>query len=531
MDNQRKLGIYWSNAGISLVELKKDVPLFSSFVSFTNVSTEHNNEGIGKDLQILNLLHKALNSASFSISNTFFSLPSNDIIVRWFVIPWVKPDEVQGVVMFEAKKYVPFPIEDLVFNYYPSTITMDGARHIGIAFTAIRRELYQHYTNILYQTGINVVYSEPSAMSLLRALVAQKLVTTDKVTAVLTTHDDIGEISIYSQGYVKFIRDFSLRSPQIVPSTDIETVEFTRAKLFNEVRMSLDFFSRNNAGVDVQKVVAISAGKIEPLYDGMSEDINLPVTLIDPEQMMGKFNVLADIGYMQAFGVGLSGAVPLVIDFNLSEASSAVSEKKKEKLNINLFAPQILAVVGSIAFCAALAFVSWWWTNDQIMSKEAVKTETASRLGRFLDVPREDIDSKLNFLTKKAAAIRSLPLKSSITPLMIKLAQLTPGGIWFNTMDVSYADTSVVSGNQSQGKKKLVAADYYSVKKSLSISLSGYASLNDSNAEFELVNQFLESLKNTSEFKEVFTEIKIKNLQTTDLGFKQRVTSFSFDFK
>ncbi|MBF0594302.1 MAG: pilus assembly protein PilM [Candidatus Omnitrophica bacterium] len=529
MDNQRKLGIYWSNAGISLVELKKDVPLFSSFVSFTNTGAEQNTEIIAKDLHAINLLHKALSSASFSAANAFLSLPSNDIIVRWFVIPWVKPDEVQGVVMFEAKKYVPFPVESLVFNYYPSTISIEGTRHIGIAFTAIRRELYQHYTDILYQAGINVVYSEPSAMSLLRGLVAQKLVTTDKVTAVLTTHQDMGEISIFSQGYAKFIRDFTLRSSQ--PGSTGDTVEFTRAKLFNEVRMSLDFFSRHNAGIDVQKVVAISSETVEPLYDGMSEDINLPVQVIGPEQVMGKFNVLTNIGYLQAFGAGLSGAVPLVIDFNLSESSSGGHQKKKEKVNINLFAPQILAVVCCVAFCAALAFLAWWWTNDQLRSKEAVKQEAASRLGRYLDVSQEDIDSKLNFLTKKVAAVKSLPLKSSLTPLMIKLAQITPEAIWFNSMDVSYPDTSIVSRDQPKEKKRLVAADYYPVKKSLSISLSGYASLNDSNAEFELVNQFLELIKSVPEFKGVFAEIKIKNLQSVDIGQRQRATAFTLEFK
>ena len=134
---QRKLGIYWGTAGISFVELNKDALLASAFVSFADLQRSDPVVGIkhlSEDVRLLDLIQKALRAGSFSTGNAFFSLPSNDIIVRWFVIPWMKPEEIQGVVAFEAKKYIPFPLEELVFNYYPSTITKDGSRQIGIAF-------------------------------------------------------------------------------------------------------------------------------------------------------------------------------------------------------------------------------------------------------------------------------------------------------------------------------------------------------------------------------------------------------------
>ena len=115
---------------------------------------------------LLDILQKTVRNKGFSTTETYLSLPSKDILIRWFLIPWMKTSEIQAVVSFEAKKYIPFDIEETAYTYYPTTVTKDGGRQIGILFVAIRKNTIEKYINILIQAGLNIVYSEPGAMSL-----------------------------------------------------------------------------------------------------------------------------------------------------------------------------------------------------------------------------------------------------------------------------------------------------------------------------------------------------------------------------
>lgn len=535
MANVRKLGIYWGSSGINLVELNKDTPLASTFVSFADFE-KNSTPGISHlsdDLRLLDMLQKATNAGSFSVGNAFLSIPSKDIIVRWFLIPLVKPDDVQGVVAFEAKKYVPFALDDLYFNYYPTPVTKDGVRHIGIALTAIRKANYDRYKNILTQAGINVVYSEPSATSLLRTLVYRKLLVTDQVSAILIAREDSCELVIASKGYVRFIRDFSMLAAQLPPDTDAD--EFFRLKLFNEVRMSLDFFIRNNAGIEVDRLIAIASGMKMHLFEGMGDDIALPVKVLEHSQILDKTNALVDIGYIRAFGVGLSGDVPAVVDFNLSEGNVHGAEKKNLRPGAGHFPAQALMTAGVVLACGAIIALSFWWSDTQLRQKQLLKQEVSARLGRYLDIPMDDIDAKLRLMKKKIESVKSLPLKSSLAAFFVHFTQQVPEGVWLDTIDISYDMSGMTSAGATGGKaarqRNLAASDYYTVKLSSMMLISGFVSLGDTNAEFEVVNQFVGKITADPLIKQVFADIKLKSLQARESNLKQKFTAFTIEFK
>lgn len=533
MPNNRKLGVYWGNTGVNLVELNKDTAVTSTFVSFSDIDRQSivGSSALSEDLKLLDLLQKTLRSGSFSTNNAFLSLPSKDIIVRWFVIPWVKAEEIQGMVTFEAKKYIPFPLEDLYFNYYPSTITKDGARQIGVALTAIRKTHYERYINVLIQAGVNVVFSEPSAMSLLRTLVFRKHVNTDQTLAILIARETSCEIAIVSKGYVRFIRDFSLKSSQ--PSDEPEDDDFFRMKFFNEVRMSLDFFARNNPGPEVEKILAISSGMKSIFFDGMTDDVGLPVQVLERFQILENTGALVDISYIRAFGVALSGEVPAVVNFNLSEGVAQSGNRPAKKMPQIKVSPSLLALIGAVVLCLSLLAASFWWVNSQMQAKLTAKQDIAARLGRFLDKPKEDIDAELSLASKKVSAIKSLPLKSTITSLFLYLVKLVPDGVWFDSFDVSTEASGPAPAATSPGARarKLTANDYYVLKSSIKMIISGYASLGDTNSEFELVNQFVEKVSTDPLVKKSFTEVKLKSLQAKDTGAGIKLTAFTIEFR
>jgi Tfp pilus assembly PilM family ATPase len=535
MVNQRKLGINWGASGISLVELNKDTPVEAAFLSFADLHNASSSKlpHISEDFRLLEELNKLFVSGSFSIGNAFLSLPSSDIIVRWFVIPWVNPDEIQSVVRFEAVKHVPFPLEELIYNYYPSTITVDSVRKIGVAFTAIRKANYERITNVLIQAGVNIVYSEPSAMSLLRALTLRGLVKTEQISAILTAQEDSGEIAIVSQGYVKFIRDFSIRAGQDVAAGMTEDI--VKAKFYNEVRVSIDFFARQSAGSDVEKIVALSAGVHQSLFDSFSDEVNASVAMVDPYQVLTSFSAVPDIAYIRAMGVGLSGAVPSVIDFNLSEGQTHGTHKKIETARPAVFPVKLAAAVGISVVCAVACVLGFLWSDGQVKVKESSRQEVSGRLGIYADMPREEIDAKIQFLSKKIDVVKTAPFKSDISHVLVYFIQLMPQGMWLDKIELSNKDDARIvkdSGepDAAQGKK-LTADDLYTVKSLLEMQVSGFISLEDPNSEFEAVNQFFETVKTNAQVHKYFSNIKLKSLQTVKSSQSRSITGFTIEFK
>ena len=125
MPNYKKLGVSWGGDGISLVEVHKDTPVASVQLPFSAVSPDFvaDSKDLTGGLTLIDTLQKTVRNQNFSTAEVYLSLPSREVIVRWFVIPFIKSSDIQGVVSFEARKYIPFPLEDLVYTYYPSTFT------------------------------------------------------------------------------------------------------------------------------------------------------------------------------------------------------------------------------------------------------------------------------------------------------------------------------------------------------------------------------------------------------------------------
>jgi Tfp pilus assembly PilM family ATPase len=480
---------------------------------------------------LLDVLQRTIRNKGFSTTETYLSLPSKDILIRWFLIPWMKTSEIQAVVSFEAKKYIPFDIEETSYTYYPTTVTKDGVRQIGILFVAIRKSAFEKYVNVLIQSGLNVVYSEPGAMSLVRVLMLKRQINLDHVTAILRTAEDTGELIIVSKGQVKFIRDFKIHSSESqglsgqgqMSSADAEDI--LRARIFNEVRISLEFFSRQYSEEGVNKIIILSSGLKQSFWTGLNEDLGVSMEIIDPLREISSLDSM-NAGGVNAFGVAIAGKVSSVIDFNLSESvSQSVSLKQEEVLQKNR--QLILPVIVGIA-CAVLISIIFFVSGMFVDKVKAEVAAAAGRVGTHVDVPIEELLTKTADQEKQLAALKSLPLKARLTPLMIRLTRQLPKGLWLESIEVSFKDTLSTARNAAGETGEGTAKDrpaYNNITTSVNLNIPGYVYLNDSNAEFELVNQFINTLRKDEEFLAFFKNIKLVSLKS-DVFAKAKVTAF-----
>jgi len=52
-------------------------------------------------------------------SQAMAGLPSESVVIRYFQMPAIPPHERKMAIAFEAKKYLPFKLEDIVSDFYP----------------------------------------------------------------------------------------------------------------------------------------------------------------------------------------------------------------------------------------------------------------------------------------------------------------------------------------------------------------------------------------------------------------------------
>ena len=521
MASHKHLGIHWGERGVTLVEVVHGVPAVSAFVPFPQTPGEGvlNTSGVSREIQILEVLQKAVRNKGFSTVDTSFSIPSKDIVIRWFVIPWMKSSEIHSVVAFEAKKYVPFPIEEMSYTYYPTTLAANDLRQIGILFVAIRKDVLERYAGTLIQSGMNLGYSEPAPMSLLRALVFRKIVNPDQLTAIVHVDDHTGEILIASKGYVKFIRDFKIQSGSVDGAmTGVADDDVLRARLFNEIRISFEFFSRQYGGAEVDKMVVIATALQKRLWEGVSEDTGVNVEIVDISRLIerGESN---GVFAAHAFGAAMAGEVSSVIDFNLFEgAQQQVSLKKEEieRRNRQLVFPLVIGVL--IFLVITGMYIASGILFDRMRADIAAHEQ---KIGVNVGMAQDEADAKRLDEQQKLQALQSLPLKSRVTPLLIRLVKRLPAGVWFDGITLTFKDTP-----EKQGQKKEGEFLYSRIRTKAGMVISGFAYQKDNNTEFETVNKFVNTLRSDDVLGSFFAHIDITALKVQELKNK-RLTAFT----
>ncbi len=513
MSIHKRLGVYWGESGLTLVETKPDNSLLATFVSFEihDQSEIAKRVGVSNDLKILEILQKAIRNKGFSTLNAYIALPSKDILIRSFVLPWMKSSEIHGTVAFEAKKYIPFNIEEIAYTYYPTTITQGGLRQIGIIFAGIHKNTLSKYTNVFIQSGLNVVYSEPAAMSLLRILVHKRLIVEDHYTAILNVMESSGELIIASKGHINFYRDFKTNVEGGSSSVSGGGDDVVRARVFNEVRLSFEFFSRQQGGSEINKLIVLSSGRDPSFWTGLSEESAAPLEVVDSSKLFDVEGV-ADICGASALGATMSGNVLSVIDFNLFEdASTQVSLKKEEvvKKNKQLILP---GLVGTVA-AGLIVFIAYFSDAHLNGIRFQMKTLT-SKVGTYVDTALEDIQTMTTEEQKKLQAVQTLPVQSRVSPLVVRFIKRMPKRMTLESFRLLVEDQDGSGAFKINTALKTQPVRYTPIKSKYFLTVDAVLHITDTNMAFSEANQFINQLRKDDLFSSKFQRVTLSALKS-----------------
>ncbi|OQX71000.1 hypothetical protein B6D52_02925 [Candidatus Parcubacteria bacterium 4484_255] len=261
------LGIDLGTTSIKLVELtvEKGVPRLVTYgyAERAVVDIAKDNSKVILDKVAL-LLKKLYNQCDVHSYKAVTALPNFSVFNSVIVLPVMKRKELDSAVRWEAKKFVPLPMKDVILDWRIIDQIEIGKKkkNYRILLTAAAKNLVQRYVEIFKKADLQLLALETEAFALSRSLLGKSHATTMIIdTSAVTT-----DIIIIEKGV-----------PALNRSIDIGGITITRA-IANSLKISFnraEQFKRDIGMHSSSKVPEVVSGILKPVIDEMNYSKNL----------------------------------------------------------------------------------------------------------------------------------------------------------------------------------------------------------------------------------------------------------------
>ncbi len=520
MKNKHHLGIYIFNQTISLIEF--DRQKIVSTLDTPQSLLQSDPAGNSNDIKLTAIIQKFLRDKKIDAPFAYLAFSNQDIVLRSFLMPWMTQSEMHTALVFEARRYIPFKIEDLNYNYQTVTIAKDKSRKIEVLFAGVKKDLIERYSSILNQAGLTVVYAEPSILSALRLLIFKKQVQKNQRTVLVFLKQNHGTISIIDQGIPKFIRDFSLLQEHDFAQlhSNIVSESITR-----EIRISLDFIRRQKLfSEQIHRICLLSQFSSQNLAEPIGKEFNIPITTHTLRSLTNSDHDV-DFDYLYAYGAGLKSYFSSTINLDLSRALEEIPrvDKQQPAINENFSFSLKLGLI-----CACLVGLVFLFSKNSMAVYEKKLVDLKKKEGVYSSFSIPDLDKKRDEVVNKLQGYKDVRFKSQMAFFLSRIPQKLPEGTWLSSLSIKYEDVKLQT--KIQNKKDIDKAKPPETKTVISIDLSGFAYSSNANQQIGLINRFVANLKDDDILLKVFNDINLKNAikQTSD---DLTVTAFQVSLK
>ena len=445
----------------------------------------------------------ALEAARIKTREVILAIPSQDVILRFFTLPPIPRHEWAGAVQFEVRKYIPFKLDELVWDFHINE--RKGQRNLDVIFVAARKEVFLEYLAILEQAGVKAVAVEAASFALTRGLLFAHPRFREMTFAVIDLSGDVGHVALVHQGIPQLARDVFLvgqsepgSTPAVAPvgtllQAPASNQEQQAANLLGELRLSLDYFAREFTGQNVGQIVLCGERADESWREALVQELKLPTDLLQPNIAV---HIAVPSSGTLALGLALHGVgwpSPRV-NFLRRDISTLRAIATRVEPQYLRWAAAELALAGAVL--VGLHVVMAREVSD-IRAQAAQLERTRAQVTLPVDIRHPASLRRLAQSVAEQAVLLETTVgegRHYLTYTLEALARTLPQGIWLEALDV-----------RTQGEW---TAPRWTV------ALQGNCSLRERTRELELVNQLPQLLKEDQHFKTDFEEARIGSMSS-----------------
>ena len=383
-----------------------------------------------------------------------YAVSGQSVFARFVKLPAVEEDKIERIITFEAQQNVPFPIEEVVWDY--QLVGSDSAEKIEVVLVAIKADLLEGMNAAVESAGWQTTLVDVATMALYNAfrfnyseLTGCSLVidigarTTNLLFVepgkVFSRSIPIGGSSITSAIAKEFNEPFSaaeLRKTTdgfvslggaYAEATDPEVarvsklVRNTMTRLHAEVARSISFYRTQQQGNAPQRVF-LCGGTVSTPYmrEFFHEKLQWPIEFFNPLRnvtVAGSVPIdkVAHSAHMlgELVGLALRSTLTCPMELNLRPANVVRRHRLEQRRPFFILA----------GVCFVLGLLGWGFYFLRVAHVEARVAATLQE-----DVARmQGVETRIAQLRKETAA-----LDADATPL---LSAINDRGVWLRIID------------------------------------------------------------------------------------------------
>lgn len=491
-----QIGIYWGTESFSVVEtINEQITNILQIPFDTTFDHDDEAEEIPDKLKFPTILKKTFEFRSIKTKTAHLSLPTAELIFRSFVIPQMDQKEIENVIEFEITKYIPIKLEELTYTYHTIPHKENNQKKMRVLFIAIRKTKLEKMTQVIQQAGLTLTHIEPAPISLIHLLKRNKSINKKETTAILQIGEDGSEIFAVKDDTLTFMRKLNVAIDQ----TDLATLQ---SALQNEIRVSFNFYNRQNQDDKINKIIILSQHKIPDFNEALAKEFNIPIIFAPIE----KFIPIEDhqsILHLNALGTTLRKQKYSPKFFDLSEKSIEMQRSGKNPLS-ELKRYSIMC--GIIIACIISVITTILLGNNIVKNNQKKIIEIENKLGAYKALSISDLTKKKEEVMSTLKAYTNVQITSSLSTVLSEIPKLLPEGTWLTSFKVN---------NVSPSSNSL-----------LKISLSGKIYSPDQNQQFYLLNEFIDNLKTSEVLAPFFKNVK-RNSANQTIENNYPITTFT----
>lgn len=479
-------------------------------------------------------IQRALTQCGLKTKKLAVAIEHPGVLFRSFTMPLLPNAEWESAVQFEARRYIPFKTESLVWDYH--AVQSQDAKQLEVVFAAIPREAFRLVQDALTAAGLQPSVIEPRSVSLARLARAATGAASHEPVCLVDVEPEVAHLAIVKHGVPYLTRDISLLpkagpaaaegAPQ--PSADEpgEPVDQRAQRLLSELSVSMDFFVREYPSTTISRVLLFGERQlVEPWCHLLSGKLSCPV---EPGTLMGVQSAQGELPLSFASAVGLLERVgngrEASIDFlkrglvkapqgerpSLAQLTQPVS---RAELASTLRTPQAAVCAAALA---GLLGIAWLLGSLRV---GAVRRQVSQ-----LVASRPDVGWGLHQMTPEALA----PLKEAAAAQVRFLAQVMeqrvsaaakldalarslPDGMWLNGL--TFEDRIDRATGASQPR----------------LVIHGACLLGEGGKELAMIQQFEDEMKRNPVFFSGFSVAQLERINTKADEASNQYTYHTFE--
>lgn len=464
---------------------------------------------LGKEIVLSNearAIQTALQKVGFKSGDIAIALSPTFCVTRYFEIPHLAEKELKGAVHFEAARYIPYKLEETFGDFFTKPrINHVGKKMISVSYSAIKKDVINHYYNLLRQRHATPVLIEPVFLSMARTLTAAKVFpTSESVGLIFVEGNSNVNITLLQEGLLYLSHDFLLT----------DDAGDNQSRFAHEIKTSTEYAFRSWGVPYPKNFYLAGSGEIENwqiiLNQGSSE---------------AKFQLihLPTEKPMEA-GTEASAVVPAGLAMRLGQQKSAISDlqllpAEVRGTNFGKIKKWILweAMLFLILFAAARFLILEPYASS-IQKQVAARAAEASRIPTpYTQLTYANLSMEYERIERRLSIIQGFEKGRLLVYKKLKAIGVTkPQAIWLKSINFE------LFGKKKKGPP--TATETQTAKNPL-FGLHGFCYPGDPEREVAVVNEWVETLGTHKEFMEGLKGLTVAELKRSTY-LTQQVTEF-----